>query len=100
MTPAEVLAAREEHARHGSTFSVWLAAAGAAAVVILVGLTYGVLTGAISSTDSDRYASSAPTFVGSETCAGCHRAEASLWRGSQHSHAMAHADDKSVLGDF
>ena len=43
---------------------------------------------------------SAASFVGSETCAGCHRVEAGLWRSSQHSHAMAHADDKSVLGDF
>jgi predicted CXXCH cytochrome family protein len=40
------------------------------------------------------------TFVGSETCAGCHQAEAKLWRGSQHQLAMAHATDKSVLGDF
>ncbi len=43
---------------------------------------------------------SAATFVGSETCAGCHRAEAELWRGSQHKHAMDHATEKSVLGDF
>ena len=98
MTPADVLAQREEHVRRGSTLSIWLAAAGA--VVLLAGLSYAVLTGEISSTDSDSHASSAPTFVGSETCAGCHRAEASLWRSSQHSHAMAHADDKSVLGDF
>ena len=40
------------------------------------------------------------TFVGSETCAGCHDAEAKLWRGSQHRHAMDHATDGSVLGDF
>src|SRR5262245_33113811 len=40
------------------------------------------------------------TFVGSETCAGCHRPEAELWRNSQHKHAMDHATDKSVLGDF
>ncbi|HXV31252.1 MAG TPA: multiheme c-type cytochrome, partial [Sinorhizobium sp.] len=40
------------------------------------------------------------TFVGSETCAGCHRAQAELWRGSQHQRAMAHATDTSVLGDF
>lgn len=40
------------------------------------------------------------TFVGSETCAGCHQAEAKLWRGSQHQLAMSHATDKSVLGDF
>jgi Flp pilus assembly protein TadD len=41
-----------------------------------------------------------PAFVGSETCAGCHQSEANLWRSSQHEHAMAHATDKSVLGDF
>jgi predicted CXXCH cytochrome family protein len=40
------------------------------------------------------------TFVGSESCAGCHQAEAKLWQGSQHQLAMAHATDKSVLGDF
>ncbi|HLQ90732.1 MAG TPA: tetratricopeptide repeat protein [Xanthobacteraceae bacterium] len=42
----------------------------------------------------------AATFVGSETCAGCHRTEAQLWRGSQHNLAMQHATDKSVLGNF
>jgi predicted CXXCH cytochrome family protein len=40
------------------------------------------------------------TFVGSETCAGCHQAEAKLWRTSQHKKAMAHATDRTVLGDF
>ena len=40
------------------------------------------------------------TFVGSETCAGCHRTEADLWRGSQHKQAMDHATEKTVLGDF
>jgi predicted CXXCH cytochrome family protein len=40
------------------------------------------------------------TFVGSETCAGCHQAEAKLWQGSHHQLAMAHATDNSVLGDF
>src|SRR5947207_2613155 len=53
----------------------------------------------------DRSAGSAPTpavatFVGSETCAGCHRAEADLWRGSQHKLAMQHATSQSVFGDF
>ncbi|HVR56063.1 MAG TPA: multiheme c-type cytochrome, partial [Pseudolabrys sp.] len=42
----------------------------------------------------------APAFVGSETCAGCHQSEMNLWRSSQHERAMAHATDKSVLGDF
>jgi Flp pilus assembly protein TadD len=41
-----------------------------------------------------------PTFVGSETCAGCHRAQAEQWRRSQHRHAMEHATPASVLGDF
>ncbi len=45
-------------------------------------------------------ANQAATFVGSETCAGCHRSEAEAWRTSQHRHAMAHATDKTVLGDF
>ncbi|MGA8968188.1 MAG: multiheme c-type cytochrome, partial [Pseudolabrys sp.] len=42
----------------------------------------------------------AATFVGSEACAGCHRAETDLWRASQHRQAMDHATEKTVLGDF
>ena len=45
-------------------------------------------------------AQAAAEFVGSETCSGCHRAQAALWRDSQHKHAMDHATEKSVLGDF
>jgi len=47
-------------------------------------------------------ASSVPaaTFVGSETCASCHQAEAKRWRGSHHQQAMDHATERSVLGDF
>ena len=37
---------------------------------------------------SARPAVVAATFVGSEACAGCHRAEADLGRGSQHQLAM------------
>ena len=40
------------------------------------------------------------TFTGSEGCTGCHQTEAKLWHSSQHQRAMAHATDKSVLGDF
>jgi predicted CXXCH cytochrome family protein len=47
-----------------------------------------------------RVAASAAQYVGSETCAGCHRTEAELWRTSQHKHAMDHTTEKSVLGDF
>ncbi|MGB8044597.1 MAG: tetratricopeptide repeat protein [Pseudolabrys sp.] len=45
-------------------------------------------------------APAAATFVGSEACAGCHRAETDLWRASQHRQAMDHATEKTVLGDF
>jgi predicted CXXCH cytochrome family protein len=40
------------------------------------------------------------TFVGATACAGCHGAEAALWRGSHHEKAMAAASDETVLGDF
>jgi Flp pilus assembly protein TadD len=39
-------------------------------------------------------------FVGSETCASCHQKEAEAWRGSHHRHAMAHAADATVRGNF
>ena len=42
----------------------------------------------------------AASFVGSETCAGCHQGEAKLWDASQHKAAMQHATNQSVLGDF
>lgn len=40
------------------------------------------------------------TFVGSRTCGGCHQTEAKLWQTSQHRHAMDHATEQSVRGDF
>ena len=43
---------------------------------------------------------SAASYVGSEACASCHRTEGDLWRRSQHKHAMDHATEKTVLGDF
>ena len=39
-------------------------------------------------------------FVGSETCIGCHAEAGKLWHPSLHAHAMAHATQKTVLGDF
>ena len=39
-------------------------------------------------------------FVGSEVCATCHARETAAWRASHHAKAMAHASDKTVLGDF
>ncbi|WP_316172944.1 hypothetical protein [Bradyrhizobium sp. SZCCHNRI2049] len=40
------------------------------------------------------------SFVGSQACSGCHQAETGLWQSSQHRHAMDHANDTSVRGDF
>jgi predicted CXXCH cytochrome family protein len=82
---------------------VWLAALGAATIVLAIGLAFQFLTFGSSNAPVGMPASDSittATFVGSETCAGCHQAEATLWHGSQHKHAMDHATDKSVLGDF
>ena len=49
---------------------------------------------------ADDTAMPAATFVGSQTCAGCHQAQARLWDGSQHKLAMQHATETTVLGDF
>jgi predicted CXXCH cytochrome family protein len=49
------------------------------------------------------FATSGPptlAFVGSEACADCHQVEAALWKESQHKHAMQHATEATVLGDF
>lgn len=78
-----------------------LAALGVAAVAGCSFLSIAILTGKGSATIFGRDQGSRPlTFVGSDTCAGCHQAEANLWRSSQHSHAMDHATARSVLGDF
>ena len=72
---------------------------GGAAVVLSIGFASQFLRNApFDVSPSDSIARAA--FVGSESCAGCHQAEAELWHGSQHKHAMAHAMQKSVLGDF
>jgi predicted CXXCH cytochrome family protein len=42
----------------------------------------------------------APAFVGSETCAACHRAEHDAWKGSQHARAIQRATPGAVRGDF
>jgi tetratricopeptide (TPR) repeat protein len=74
--------------------------AAAAAAVLVVGLLYQFRAVEFGKTSPPPIPGAEATFVGSETCARCHQAEAKLWRGSQHQLAMAHATDKSVLGDF
>ena len=75
-----------------------IAAAVVVALMLAGGLAFQLSFGGWR--DALRGTAAEPTFVGSETCAGCHRAEAELWRTSQHKHAMDHATEKSVLGDF
>ena len=70
----------------------------AAALVLAGGLAYQTWTDGTQ--QHDVAGETAATFVGSETCAGCHRTQSTLWHDSQHSHAMAHATETSVLGDF
>ena len=71
---------------------------GVTVVVAAVGIGFYVVNSRVTAWDA-RSASSA-TFVGSETCAGCHQTQTKLWRGSHHEQAMDHATEKSVLGDF
>ena len=40
------------------------------------------------------------TYVGRESCVGCHAQEVAKWRGSHHDLAMQVADETSVLGNF
>lgn len=42
----------------------------------------------------------AAAFIGSESCANCHKLETSAWKGTQHAAAMQHAREPAVLGDF
>ena len=70
----------------------------AAAVVLAIGLGFHLFSGGESGSESG--VASPATFVGSETCSGCHQAEAKLWNASQHKAAMQHATDRTVLGDF
>jgi len=80
--------------------TLWIAAGAAAAIVLGAGVLFA-LYGSLNGPPSDTGRSvQALSFVGSETCASCHSAEATQWHGSQHAHAMAHASKDTVLGDF
>jgi predicted CXXCH cytochrome family protein len=70
--------------------------------VVAGGLAWLLTSGGFSMPEVLRTTSvaSAPAFVGSEACAGCHQTETALWKQSQHQHAMQHANAASVLGDF
>ena len=76
-----------------SKYTFWIVASFAPVIAVAVGLYFF--------NESElawraQYAATA-TFVGSETCAGCHQAEAKLWRGSHHEQAMDHATKRRYL---
>jgi hypothetical protein len=77
---------------------IWVAGSVVVAIVFAVGLGFYLLNGIESAGKAT--GASAATFVGSETCAGFHQAEANLWDGSHHKQAMDHATEASVSGDF
>ena len=41
-----------------------------------------------------------PSYVGGETCLGCHQNESAAWTGSHHDLAMQVPSEETVLGDF
>ena len=73
---------------------IWLAMLAPVLVLVVVVVGSGLHL------RSGNGAAPAASFVGSETCAGCHQTQARLWDASQHKVAMQHATDTTVLGDF
>ncbi len=74
-----------------------LPTAGGALLVLIAGALAWLAT---SNLPNQRQQPSPLLFVGSQACAGCHQAEAKLWQTSQHRHAMDHATEQSVRGNF
>jgi hypothetical protein len=75
---------------------IWLATMAAVLIVVAAGFGFRLR----NSRGVTAQTRSVATFVGSDTCAGCHQAEARLWNASQHKAAMQDATAKTVLGDF
>jgi Flp pilus assembly protein TadD len=94
--PAPVVAASGAFSLRWTLVMVGLVAI----AVLAVGLLLQSRNGGLGKTTLSNGLDASATFVGNESCAGCHQAEARLWQGSQHQLAMAHATEKSVLGDF
>ena len=73
-----------------------LALAAAAAIVLSVPFYVALESRAPAATPAE----SELTFVGREACRDCHQQAYEAWLGSDHDHAMAAADETTVLGDF
>jgi predicted CXXCH cytochrome family protein len=88
----------EANASQGASRSRLLIAAGTFAIVVAAGLLLEFL--ARAPTGATGPSKEKLSFVGSATCVGCHADAGKLWHASQHAHAMAHATEETVLGDF
>lgn len=93
--------AKEKFSRRGATAfrPAWTRWAAAAVAVLAVSGSAALFSARMPAAQTANQSRSA-SFVGSETCAGCHQNEATAWQTSQHRHAMAHATEETVLGDF
>jgi Tfp pilus assembly protein PilF len=107
--PAGALPAGSEHSGRGYSHLTMAGLFGLAALFFaLVG--YGLSAGfGIVHGVPPVHAETAPvapttgvsaSYVGEATCQPCHASEAAAWKPSDHAHAMAHANDATVLGDF
>ncbi len=59
-----------------------------------------LLSGTACAPDKPPVTAAAPAFVGRDTCATCHAAEAQAWSGSHHDLAMEEPTARSVRGRF
>ncbi len=78
--------------------NLWVAAGLAAVIVIGAGLGLDYL--ARGPSKPAPVEAETLSFVGTETCISCHQEQGKLWGPSQHAHAMAHATEETVFGDF
>src|SRR5882757_4514884 len=101
-TAGKSAASSERRSRAPGRMRTRWAVLGATALILAGGAAFYIAIHMPAAEFAGEAVKAAPTasYVGSESCAGCHRAEAELWRTSQHKHAMDHATDKTVLGDF
>jgi len=93
-----MLAEEDVEAGPWSALTIFLVALTGGALAIACALALQLSAGALRAAPGG--VDPPVAFVGSQACAGCHRAEADLWRSSQHQRAMQHATPESVLGDF
>jgi len=95
--PPEAVVPQQEPLRVKSRTAALLAIGAGALIVLFAGTLFWFKP---SNIPVQPHQTAGLTFVGSQTCSGCHQSEASLWKDSQHRHAMDHATDASVRGDF